>query len=118
MILASEYDYIIVGGGPSGLTSALYLSSLTNTRVLLIDKNPSLGGCHRVIRVGEENYFTEHGPRMYSSAYLNFKTILRKIDTSFEDVFVKSRFNLQSRSTKNFSLRELFNREPRRNANK
>ena len=106
-----EYDYVIVGGGPSGLTCALYLSSLENYRVLLIDKNPSLGGCHRVIRVGEENYFTEHGPRMYSSAYVNLKTVLQRINLSFDDVFVKSNFDLKNnlyKSIKIFSLREIF----------
>jgi cation diffusion facilitator CzcD-associated flavoprotein CzcO len=40
-----NYDYIIIGGGPTGLTIALYLSEL-GKRCLLLDKNDSLGGCH------------------------------------------------------------------------
>jgi len=87
------FDYIIVGGGPCGLTCALYLSK-EGKSCCLIDKNDQLGGIHRVTRVNE--LFTEHGPRIYSSAYLNFKKILQLLGTNFDHLFVKYRFNIGS----------------------
>lgn len=38
-----EYDYIVVGGGIAGLTSAAYLAR-AGRKVLLIEKNPECGG--------------------------------------------------------------------------
>ena len=87
------FDYIIVGGGPCGLTCALYLSK-QGKRCCIIDKNENLGGIHRVTRVNQ--LFTEHGPRIYSSAYVNFKTILSQLGTNFENLFVKYRFNISN----------------------
>lgn len=87
------FDYIIVGGGPCGLTCALYLSKQGKS-CCLIDKNDQLGGIHRVTRV--EELFTEHGPRIYSSAYVNFRKVLQLLGTNFEHLFVKYRFNIGS----------------------
>jgi hypothetical protein len=104
--LYETYENVVIGGGPTGLTIALYLSDL-GEKVCLIDKNASLGGCHRVTRV--ENYFTEHGPRIYSSAYRNVHTVLEKIGTSFDDVFTPYLFNItsiQNQSLGVFTLRE------------
>ena len=82
------YDYIIIGGGPSGLILAYLLSKnnqkssdKTSKSILLIDKNTSLGGCHRVDR--NDIYFTEHGPRVYSSAFVNFINILKDFNVDF-----------------------------------
>lgn len=102
-----RYDYAIIGGGPAGLTLALYLSKI-NKKCILLDKNNSLGGCHRVSRV-EENYFTEHGPRVYSSTYLNFNDILKEIGTSWNETFVPYNFNLtqiEGETLKNFNFSE------------
>jgi len=102
-----KYDYIIIGGGPTGLTLALYLSEL-GWRCLLLDKNHSLGGCHRVTRQ-DGNYFTEHGPRIYSSAYTNVKEILKMIGTSWDETFVPYRFNIsdiQGQTFNSLNIRE------------
>lgn len=101
-----EYDYIIVGGGPCGMTMALYLSSV-NKRCLIIDDR-ELGGCHRVDRT-HDNLFSEHGPRIYSSAYKNTREILRLINTSWDETFVPYKFNISSignETIKSFSIRE------------
>lgn len=91
----NKYDIIIVGAGPSGLTLAKCFSSL-NKKILIIDKDPSVGGCHRVQRVLENNemLFTEHGPRVYSNAYVNTAMILEKLGTTFSDVFTPYNFNI------------------------
>ena len=99
-------DYVIIGGGPCGLTIALYLSEL-GKKCVLIDKNENLGGCHRVTRV-EDDLFTEHGPRIYSSAYYNVDTILKKIGTSWDDTFVKSKFSIGGNMLSQFSIKEMF----------
>ena len=83
------YDYIIIGSGPAGLTFATLADK--NDKIMIIDKDKVIGGCHKVNRQKYENeyYFSEHGPRMYFSNYLNFKTILSKIGVKFSDIFTK-----------------------------
>jgi hypothetical protein len=99
-------DYIIVGGGPTGLTLALYLSNM-GKKCILIDKNASLGGCHRVTRV--DGLFTEHGPRVYSTAYRNTINVLKLLGTSWDDLFIPYKFNIgsiQGETLKHFSFSE------------
>jgi len=102
-----EYDYIIIGAGPSGLTASYYLGKL-GKKVLLIDKNNSIGGCHRVMRVN--GLFSEHSPRFYSNSYSNFKNLLLNFGTSFETLFTPMKFNSYSvfkNSIFNLKIREL-----------
>lgn len=96
------FDILIIGGGPTGLTLATLFSKNKNYKVLLIDKNKSLGGCHRVDRT-EQNFFTEHGPRVYSSAFTNFKSILKEINTSFDELFTKYNFDISKIGATGFS---------------
>ena len=108
------YDYIIIGSGPAGLTFATLADK--NDKIMIIDKDKVIGGCHKVNRQKYENeyYFSEHGPRIYFSNYLNFKTILNIIGVKFSDIFVK--FNLsfleilyETTIKKNiFSMNEIF----------
>ena len=101
------YDYIIVGAGPSGLALSWYLSNL-NKKILLIDREDSLGGCHRVRRVN--GLFTEHGPRIYLNNYKNMINILKQMGLSFDNLFVKYEFNMNEISDKivsNFSIKEI-----------
>ena len=83
------YNYVIVGGGPCGLTMAWLLSKVG--KVLIIEKNSVVGGCHRVIRV--DGLFTEHGPRMYPGNSYTFQMILEDMGLSFDDIFVKYHLN-------------------------
>lgn len=87
------YDYAIVGGGPTGLTLAWILCS-NNKKVVLIEKENSFGGCHRVQRV--DGFFSEHGPRVYSNSYLMFKEILSDMNLNFDDLFTEYKVNLDN----------------------
>ena len=103
-----NYDYIIVGGGVCGLTLATYLSK-NNKKICLIEKESSLGGCNRVTRVN--GLFSEHGPRVYSGAYVNFINILKELNLDFHDLFVPYNFNVMTSiktEISNFKLSELF----------
>jgi len=94
----NEYDLIISGAGPAGLALAQCCSSIPNLKILLIEKEKVIGGCHRVKRVQHKNekLFTEHGPRIYSSTYKNFQMLLNDMQTSFEELFTTYNFQIIS----------------------
>ena len=101
------YDYVIIGAGPTGLTLAYLLGKLGH-KCVIIDKNDSIGGCHRVTRVN--GLFTEHGPRIYSSTYINTMKLLQKMNVDFYDLFTPYNFkisNIGGKTIVNFSSREL-----------
>jgi len=77
----NTYDLIIIGAGPAGLTLAT-LCNNKNLKILIIDRESSIGGCHRVRRVNynNEKIFTEHGPRIYLNSFVNFISILKKMN--------------------------------------
>lgn len=79
-------DIVIIGGGPCGMTLA-WLLSKNNFNITLIDKNSSLGGCHRVSR--QNKLFSEHGPRVYMNNFKNFRWILNDLGMDFNKLFVQ-----------------------------
>lgn len=83
------YDLVIIGAGPSGLALAHCCSSITDLKILVIERENQIGGCHRVNRVkhNNENIFTEHGPRVYTSSYVNFNYLLNEMNTSLKELF-------------------------------
>ena len=81
------YDLIIIGAGPSGLALAQCCSRLYGKRILVIDKEETIGGCHRVKRIG--NMFTEHGPRIYLSTYVNLFYMLSEMNIRPFDIFTE-----------------------------
>lgn len=106
--LSPEYDYCIVGAGPTGLTLA-FLFATIGKRCIIIDKNQSIGGCHRVTRVN--GLFTEHGPRIYSNSFRNVRALFRKMKLSFKSMFVKYKFDMATigdYSVEHFDLFELY----------
>lgn len=107
--MEKHYEYVIVGGGPTGLTLALYLSKY-NKRVALLEKGESLGGCHSVKRV--DGLFTEHGPRIYLDNYLVFKELLKnELNTSYYDLFTEYKYGntiFAKTILSKLSMRELF----------
>lgn len=102
-----EFDYIIVGAGPAGLAFA-QCCAFARQRVLIVERESSIGGLHRVRRI--DGLFSEHGPRVYSSAYLVFKNLLNKMGTTFENHFTPYDFgiaNIGGQTITHFSFNEV-----------
>lgn len=95
-----NYDYCIIGTGPTGLTLAWYLAKYKK-KVLLIDKESTIGGCHRVRRV--DGLFTEHGPRIYLDNYKCFIDLLQDMGLDFYDLFTQYNFTINSTMSENLS---------------
>jgi hypothetical protein len=89
------YDLVIVGSGPSGLSLAQKLCK-TGKKILIIDRESSIGGCHRVRRVKTkgEDIFTHHGPVVYSDTYVVFRKLLKEMGVDFYDIFAKYNFSI------------------------
>ena len=106
----NEYDYIIVGGGPTGLALAQVLSlSNAHLRILLVEKRDYLGGCHGVTRTNG-GMMTEHGPRIYIENFLMFTQLLNDMGVQFGDLFVKYNFStatMMLEALRVLTLREL-----------
>jgi len=101
-----KYDHIIVGGGPGGMTLATLLPGYN----LLLERESTLGGCHRVRRVN--GYFTEHGPRIYMTSYVNTINYLKTIGINFYDYFAPYNFQFlnigKDQIVKTLSYGEIF----------
>ena len=90
----SHYDLVIIGAGPAGLALA-HACSAMNKKILIIDKEQTIGGCHRVKRV-KDGMFTEHGPRIYLSIYMNLFFLLSEMGLRVDDIFVSYNYNFLS----------------------
>ena len=92
------YDIVIIGGGPSGLALAQMCCKIKDLKILIIEKEDDIGGCHRVRRkyIEElgENMFTQHSPVVYGQTYLTFQKLLKDMNLNFYDLFVKYNFNI------------------------
>lgn len=84
-----NYDYIIIGSNPSGLTLAYYLSKL-NRSVLLVDGNQSMNYRKRV-----NNLYTNNA-NIYSDSFVNLKNLLIEFDSNFDNLFIPMKFNSDS----------------------
>ena len=76
----------------AGLAVAWYLSHYAKQRCLIIDREKTIGGCHRVRRVN--GFFSEHGPRIYSDAYVNALALLNDMGIDFFKMFTRYTFGL------------------------
>jgi hypothetical protein len=82
----NTYNYIIVGGGPSALSFAQAVGQAGQS-VLILERELVAGGCHRVKRIGTQQLFTEHGPRVYTAAYKTFEAVLKDMGLDFYQMF-------------------------------
>jgi hypothetical protein len=105
MAIDKKYDIVIVGAGPTGLALAHCLSSLTGTngangtsetkvkKILVIEREKTIGGCHRVIR-DRDGLFTEHGPRIYLSTYKTLFFLMKDMGLEIDDIFVLYKYSI------------------------
>jgi hypothetical protein len=108
-----NYDLVIIGAGPAGLTLAHCCSHL-KLNILIIDKELSIGGCHRVrrVKINNEYLMTEHGPRLYFNNYLNFIMLINEMGYNFDDLFTKTKtqmINMIFDLLKKINTREILN---------
>jgi len=93
------YDFVIIGAGPTGLTLAWFLQKLSPlVKILLVEREQDIGGCHRVRRIEPNNFFTEHGPRIYIDNYVTFQALLKDMFPDqpkfhFESMFKRYKFS-------------------------
>lgn len=106
----NNYDYVVIGGGPSGLTFAQYMIKAKKS-VLIVEKESEIGGCHRVKRIkyGGESLFSEHGPRVYSNVFLTFINLLKDMGVDFNELFTE--YNFSFTTIGGVSFRKLLNNE-------
>ncbi len=72
----SEYDVIVIGGGISGLTLASRAAHGNKLSVLLIEKEPRLGGCLRTWQA-KPDFWLELGAH---TAYNSYKSLLQVLE--------------------------------------
>lgn len=73
------YDYVIVGGGPTGITLATMLAN-TKHKTLLLESEHSLGGNWKIDWDQNTNqYMTEHSPKVLFLSNHYFFQLLQKI---------------------------------------
>lgn len=77
----------VIGGGISGVSSAYILKKHTNNDVVLIEKNPFVGG--KACTFEEEGYLIESGP----NGFLDNKEEIKKLieESCFDDNIIQSR---------------------------
>lgn len=76
-----NYDYIIYGAGPTGLTLSFLLAK-NNKKILLVEKDTHIGGCWKHTMINNK-YFSEHSPRVLSTNYKLFIQLLKNINYDF-----------------------------------
>lgn len=73
------YDYVVVGGGPSGIVVAHRMSKSGKT-VLLLEHSQRLGGCWKVAAD-----LSEHSPKVIDShSYRNFRDFMKEVGAPFD----------------------------------
>jgi len=79
---AEIYDFVIVGGGPTGLALSTMLSQ-TDATIAVIERDTQLGGCWKMDWI-DGKYYSEHSPRVMTTTYGKFKRLLKLYDIDFD----------------------------------
>ena len=96
-----DYDYIIIGSNPCGLTLAYYLSKMNKT-VLLVDGNQSMNYNKKI------DYLYTTDVNIYSDSFVNLNNLLKdEFEVKFHDLFRPMKFN--SNKFFNFDINIFFN---------
>lgn len=103
--------YVIVGGGPTGLSLAYFLSNKKKIQIELYEKDRQLGGSWNSQWINK--YWSENAPRVLAYSN-NTKLFLNEIGLSDTDVetiygnFLKSNFKIFSFIKKYFTMNDYF----------
>lgn len=86
--MGEVYDYIIVGGGPTGITIASIITSDENSNktVLILESDKdSLGGCWKIDweNIDDDFYLTEHSPKVLMKSNHLFFQLLDHLDVYY-----------------------------------
>ena len=81
------YDFVIIGGGPTGIALAMILSE-TNYKTLIIEQSDKLGGCWKTDWV-DNLYHSEHSPKVLFRSNVYFFQLLNIINVKpqLKDVY-------------------------------
>jgi hypothetical protein len=104
--MKKEYDLVIIGAGPAGLTLA-HCCSRMGLKILVVDREKTIGGCHRVIRT-KDGLFTEHSPRVYFTFYVNLFHIMSEIGVAQEDIFVPYKYTSNDIANKFYAFLSIY----------
>ena len=101
------YDFLIVGGGPTGLALSTMLSQ-TDAKIAIVEKNSDLGGCWKVDWI-DDTYYSEHSPRVMTTTYNKFRRLLKihNIKFDYEPVY-RDRFALHKALLSKLSVVDIF----------
>ena len=75
------HDYIIIGGGPTGLALAYSLSLQPKNSILLLEQSGQLGGNWNHEWV-DDKYFSEHSPKVLFTTNAYFFNFLHLLNVS------------------------------------
>ena len=88
-MLKSTYDFVIIGLGPAGITTALHLAT-TGKNILCLEAMDGLGGCWNTYQDRSTGLFVEHSPKVlskYGSKEFNNLCRYLEVDNHYVDVY-------------------------------
>jgi len=87
------FDYIIIGGGPTGIVASYFLAQ-QNHKILLLEHSSHLGGCWYTDMTN--GYMIEHSPKVIgTSSHPHFIQFIKQLDVPFDTYNVYSNIMLK-----------------------